>query len=138
MNHPFEKNEDRERMNKVLASITEARNEIDTAREWLAPQLDANSGEADSEGCTCVYSEAFDLDALLFSAHRMLHLIGSGMVTHLNTMDQHEFAKKANAMVINVGEAVPQATDVAGPSDVEVGPLPVDAEDKGPGPHGVH
>lgn len=136
MNSPFQKPEDRARIQKVLDSIITTRETIDDAREWLTKCLDEAE---DEEGCSCVHDEVFELDTLLFSVYRIMHLVGSGIVSHLNSVDVHEAAQHARKQgaipVVGVAVAVPhQLTD----DETTATPMPVDVDDKGPGPNGAH
>jgi len=138
MKDPFQDPENAARMQKALDAIQTCREEIDNLREWTTGLLDAEENEP-KEGCSCVRDELFDMDTLLFSIHRMLHLVGSGLVTHLNAIDHHERGRELRDKALEAVEAgAAQTWKVGDGVSLTVVPLPVNLEDQEPDPGDIH
>lgn len=135
MKDPFEKVEDQNRMRRLLDRVNELREMIDDMREWLGPQIDAPEKESE---CSCIKDNLFEMDTLLFAMYRTLHLYASGVITYLSNIESHESHRKV--MELTPEQSGLFETLMGSPADVSeiVTPLPVESDDEGPGPNGVH
>lgn len=140
MKDPLSDKSAHEKVEALLKVMRTAQERIADVREILAEALEADKGKPkgpDTSGCSCVHDEVFSLDCLLFAIHQTMHLYGSGIVTHLGTIDVHEKGAQMQTVALDPALEKKLKDGTATVAEI-VTALPNTIEDDGPGPDGAH